>query len=495
MGFAKGPYAKQANLPPPATTKLVSSEKIDATTRRYVRDADGNPEPQRDTAARVQMIVAYATEDLASGLLDARTQRRAENRVRSRLAPLVTEGAIRDLRVAVVSTGAGKQRIDVRYYDVLRSAPRELTFGPGWFPASWTAGTPNADGTITLASWMSYECATANTTAQTSASTLRTGFAANAPRGYSRDGSTWYLLPEPDTDNLITDQDLNTWTAVGTPGPVSATGPDGSTGDYEVEDNDAGAAERLRFLGITVPLGVDVTASAWHYVVSLGGGATDARFGWNQTPNPDAWVLQASTTPDYVYGQATVETTATSGEFNLYPATSPNAGTGVSRFFGIQLEQRSYATSYIDGTRAAAVFAWDTATVCPHGFFDVEFTVAPPWAHSAFATEHDWLHFDGSDNRLYFDGSDDKLKLVVNGVEIESSALTWAAHTAITVRVASLSTGMYLAVTGADSGDGTTTGSAAGRIAPPGSVYFGGDSSGMQQSLPVSAVNLYAHAA
>ena len=56
---------------------------------------------------------------------------------------------------------------------------------------TWDVGEPDGDGLIDLSLWLSYTCATAETSAQTDADTARTGFAANAARGYSLDGTIW----------------------------------------------------------------------------------------------------------------------------------------------------------------------------------------------------------------------------------------------------------------------------------------------------------------
>jgi len=492
MPFATGPYAKRSQLPPPTTTKLVTTEKIDAATRRNVRDSDGNPEPMRDTASRVMLLLAYAIQE-PEGIISVPEQQRLAQRARDALSLLVKEGAISQLEVLFQSTSWGKQLMRVKYYDELRSKPTALTFGPTWTNSSWSAGTPGSDGTLRLASWMTYECATAETTAQTSASTLRTGFAADAPRGFSRDGSTWYLLGEPEAVNLVTDQDVSGagWSSLGTPVVTgSISDPAGGASAYRIDDND-GAAVEHRFRGVTYQAGA-MTLSSW---ARHDGGTGAGVLREGATGGVDLSVpIPAAATAWARYVDSTASHPGGADQVVLSPR-SVSADTGAVDFYGVQIEAGLYPTSFIDGTREAGNLKLTTSAICPRGYFDVELTVAPPWAHDAFATEHDWLHLDGSDNRLYFDGADDKLKLVVNGTEIESSALTWAAHAAITVRVVSLPTGMSLTVSGAATGNGTVTGSAAGQIAPPDFLYVGGDASGCQQSLLVRAIHSYAHAA
>jgi hypothetical protein len=59
MAFARGPYAQFSSLPAPSVTKVHSSRKVDFATKRYVLDADGNPESQPTVQQIVAMIVAF----------------------------------------------------------------------------------------------------------------------------------------------------------------------------------------------------------------------------------------------------------------------------------------------------------------------------------------------------------------------------------------------------------------------------------------------------
>ena len=485
MPFATGPYAKRSQLPPPTTTKLVTTEKIDAATRRNVRDSDGNPEPMRDTASRVMLLLAYAIQE-PEGIISVPEQQRLAQRARDALSLLVKEGAISQLEVLFQSTSWGKQLMRVKYYDELRSKPTALTFGPTWTNSSWSAGTPGSDGTLRLASWMTYECATAETTAQTSASTLRTGFAADAPRGFSRDGSTWYLLGEPEAVNLVTDQDVSGagWSSLGTPVVTgSISDPAGGASAYRIDDND-GAAVEHRFRGVTYQAGA-MTLSSW---ARHDGGTGAGVLREGATGGADLSVpIPAAATAWARYVDSTASHPGGADQVVLSPR-SVSADTGAVDFYGVQLEAGLYPTSFIDGTRAAANVALDAGRLMPHGWVDLGVGFATPWANTGVTGEHDLVHFDGADHRFYFDGSDDKLKLIINGTEIESSALTFAAYTAMTARVASLPSGLSLVVSGADSGDGTTTGASAGRIAPPASLWVGGDSSGVQESILLSSI-------
>lgn len=63
MAYSTGPYNKFTSLPPPDTTVLGTSRKIDFATKRYVTDDDGNFEAMKDIAQRVALKVAFAVPE------------------------------------------------------------------------------------------------------------------------------------------------------------------------------------------------------------------------------------------------------------------------------------------------------------------------------------------------------------------------------------------------------------------------------------------------
>lgn len=80
---------------------------IDAATRAYVFDDQGNPMGMDGTAQRVLLLVSYA--EIVASVIDARSLKEAEYRILAALSPLQKETppAIKDLSVTVRDNGRG----------------------------------------------------------------------------------------------------------------------------------------------------------------------------------------------------------------------------------------------------------------------------------------------------------------------------------------------------------------------------------------------------
>lgn len=113
MPYLTGPYAAHSSLPSPATNALHSSRSINATTRRYELDDDGNPEQMPSTRQRVLLRLDFGTGQPPKLISDTGNEQRRKQIIAA-LQPLVDEGSIRLDSVAVEQTRAGvvEERID-----------------------------------------------------------------------------------------------------------------------------------------------------------------------------------------------------------------------------------------------------------------------------------------------------------------------------------------------------------------------------------------------
>jgi hypothetical protein len=496
MAFSRGPYARQDGLPAPRRTQLVSSQAIEFATKAPQRDSYGNPKPMRDTANRVMLTLAYEVPEIGK-FVDARSLDRHRQRVEKALQFLVDEGAISGLRVTVTERGTGRPSARVTYFDELRSKHRTLTLGPKWSDRTWAASSPSSDGTISLTSWLSYECATADTYAQTSATTVKSGFAANAFRGWSQDGSTWYGLVEPERTNLVTSWDfLNDWTEVGTPNPTLVTGPDGESTGVELEDDDGGTNEYL-YLKDSFPALGEHTLSVWARLPNTFSGSDIAAqtresgsstFAVVEHDGNDTWHPLS----DYSNNAPSLS----DAEIYFLPAgATSSSNVGIARYAFPQVEAAAYPTSPILGTRATSFFKALTSDVAPWGYFDLTLKAASLYAHDEVTGEHDWIYID-ADNRVYYDGSDDSFHFVLHGVEVATvGALTFDRYGELTVQAKHLPDGVTLTVSGATTGDDTATADAVDPLAPAEVIYLFGDDSGTQEGVAAASVTSTAHAA
>jgi hypothetical protein len=492
MAYARGPYAEQATLPAPRRTVLAGSPSMNFATGRYEYDDDGNPRAMSETAQRVQLLVAFAIHE-PSGFIDERSLNRLKQRAQEAVASLVKEGVIRDVSVRVNEAGVARGRVAVRYYDVLRSVPVTVeSGGVSWVSASWEAGTPGSDGTLALAPWLTYECATAETSAQTSLSTVRTRFAAHAPRAVSRDGSTWGLLVEPAATNLITEQDLAAWG--GSVSSISSdVAPDGSVGDVIATDGNntlqsltyaAGAFSGVATIGAFVRRRDD-GAGTPRVFTRDGTGSAITIFGESAA---EAWAKMS----------ATADHTGANIIVTLRPRGSGAADQGSAGFWAMQFEAGAYPTSFIGAdnatfTRAAGSLMALSSRIAPHGYFDVAITYAPQYAHDEVTGEHDLLYVD-ADNRCYYDGADDSFHLVLDGVEVATvGAVTFSALQELTVTIQHLDSGATLSVEGATTGDGADTAAPAARLSPAKFIHLLGNADGAQEGAELYAIASTAH--
>lgn len=345
-------------------------------------------------------------------------------------------------------------------------------------------------GAFTLPPWLAIACATTGRTVQESASTVRTGLGANVARARSVDGSSWGLSVEAARTNLVgtiaAADGTVTWTATGQADPAGGTS--GARLQYSGAGS-LGGARVFESLG-TSGNGTRYSVSTWWRVLSgfnklsldenLGGAAPAS------TTIGAAWQRNdAGGTGDGATGLILV----------VYGDTVSNAAVDAG-FFGTRVEAGAYPSSVHAGVRAADVLSIPTpALVAPGGFFDLRLTFAPNYAHGEHLNDHD-LFYLGANDRVFLRASDHKLVLRIGGANVESSALTWSREQALTIRAAHLPAtrspaGRTLTVTGANSGNGSTTGAVAAAVTLPGTAYLLGSNTGPQECSDLRRVDFY----
>src|SRR5690606_19537935 len=227
--------------------------------------------------------------------------------------------------------------------------------------------------------------------------------------------------------------------------------PAGTSEQVEVGDDSAGAAEGYRLTGLASGTGV-FTLSGWMQQLAPSG--TSKVYGLG-TPilqlaslsTDAAWTLRSDT--DTLAAQVT--------EARLWPRETPTSDTGACRYWGIQLETGAYVSPFHAGTCEPGSLFAPTEALIRDGFYRLRLTCWPGYANGETAADHNLIYLD-DDNRLYFRQSDQKMVFVVAGDALESSALTFSRWQELTITIEHSTNRRRLIVSGATSGDGTTSG-------------------------------------
>lgn len=340
---------------------------------------------------------------------------------------------------------------------------------------------PDDNGELPLPIWMRLRCATVGRTSQNSASTVRTGFGANAARGFSRDGASWGLLLEPSGSNLIDEQDLSAFSAVNGATVASATGPDGVSGSFEATDPNGAAVSRLDHSLTPGSVVADHTLSAWHQVMTTDP-LQDSRIQYADGVWEPSIVL-VSAAGAWSRSDETVPEIA-SGSLSITPRSGNPGDTGATRWWGLQLEESAYPTSFMADAaslvRAADVLSASPRAVVPGGFLTPTLRYRPHYAHDETSSDHTLIYID-DENRLRFRSIDQRMVLTLGGEDIESDALTFSRHQEIEVEVYHSEDRVRLRVAGATTGNGNTVADGQGPILLPSVVYLMGGASGSEE--------------
>jgi len=343
------------------------------------------------------------------------------------------------------------------------------------------AADPGGAGAFTLPAWLAIVCSSTGRTSQISASAIRTGFGANAARARSADGTHWGLSVEKQNSNVSPkSQTIDTWTHFSTTYTADThVAPDGMT----TADTLAWAANN-RYATPGGSGSGNACLSIWARTATTG---TQVRIldGIGATATKTL-----SLTSAWQRGDLAANFTSVDLGVGTFTTNIPNGDAAV---WGGQLESGLYPTSYIPTTsgtvtRNADVLSIPTpAGISPNGFVDVDLTWVPHYAQSEQGVDHDLLFFDSS-NRLYVQQSTSKIILRVGGSNVLSSALTWSRNQALRIRAQHRSNGRTLVVSGATTGDGTTTGGAQSAISLPGTAYLLGNASGGQECSDLRSI-------
>jgi hypothetical protein len=352
-----------------------------------------------------------------------------------------------------------------------------------------------AAGELELPAWLQLRCPTTERSVQVSATAVVAGLGVNSPRAFSRDGSSFGLLVEPAATNLVANQDLTTWTDANTPILSAATTPAGTIESVEVEDDNAAAAEYKRLIGVIGTLDnlQNYTASVWSWMLD----ADDGDGSFAVTKGGTSYLSVGHFTPDsdwtYRTQTAAVSGGSGAGEARAQPRSTPGTAVGAARFWGMQLEQRNYPTSFIGAddatfTRAADVLRAEGTDVLPHGWLDFEIAYRPHYAWDE-GGDHNLVYID-ADNRFFWQISSSKFVLRVGGVDLLSESVNFSRHQELTLTVSHTAAGRSIAVAGADFGNVEATDTALAAIAVPAWVYFLGSSSGADHGADLRGLTI-----
>jgi hypothetical protein len=357
--------------------------------------------------------------------------------------------------------------------------------------------TPAMDGTITLPAWLSIKSPTANRTAQTSATTIKIGFGANAARAQSRDGATWGLMVENDRTNYCK-QDSNIasgWALtsnVTLSGSHTITGPDGVAMSAD-EVSWAAASPQNGFFPAATPMMPGTTTWTSSHWLKWANGAGDVKLA-----NAQNTMAQVTRTPTTSWGRHdwTEATTALMSSWTKKQSNSPN----LIDHYGCQMEVGAYPTSYIPvGAAANAPRKADILSVTngamalPGGSFDVTIKYVPAYASGEAAGDH-ILFFVDANNSVRFRASDKKIVLKLGGSDTAavSDALTFNRYQALTVHAKNSAAGAVLDVSGATGGNGMKTDTAKPAIMPvPATIYVLGDDKGATEASDLQQVSFF----
>ncbi len=343
---------------------------------------------------------------------------------------------------------------------------------------------PNGSGLLTLPPFLTLTCATTGRTAQTSASTVRTGFGANAARARSVDGSTWGLSLASAATNV--EANSNALLAAGGSAVRTvngATSPDGTVNALIAALASGGTS--TVFDNTSYPTGV-VNVSAWAKYVS---GTAIFAF---RAPNVAGSSNQDSSNqvPTGTWTRIDWAPTVATGGSSNYLIRNDNSHALTMNLYGMQVTAGAYPkpiipTSAGTASNAADVLSSAASAVAPGGYFDTLMTLAPNYAQNEFAADHD-LFFLDSNNRTFLRQSDKKIVQRIGGVDLVSAALTFARDTALTVRTSHRLAGRTLTVNGT-----ATTTTAAAAISLPGTAYWLGNASGPQECADLRSLAVY----
>ena len=344
---------------------------------------------------------------------------------------------------------------------------------------AYTPANPGASGILTLPSWMSYQCATAGRTTQLDAATVVSGLGANVAPWRSVDGSVGGLsVPCAVTNSDTGPHDVFSWPVYGAASMSDHNGqaaPDGtmtaSAANWTTTTGKVGSVYD------NVPTDVAALVTIW--MLKKSGTVIDV---WENHHDYTEFLAQAL---PLTWTRKSFALTAHPGNTQwLVMGDYTNAAAGAVWLWnqnivtGAKYPRPDYPVS--NSSCAAAKLAATATILSPLGWWDNEIVVRPHYAYNETTADHDIWYLDAN-NRLYYQQSTAKMRLLVAGNEVLSTALTFSREQAITIRHWNKPTGKGLIVSGATTGNGSAVGSIECAATLPASIYLLSSSTAAQE--------------
>lgn len=118
MSYSQGPYSQFSVLPPPGSSTIVSSRKIDFATKKYVTTDDGEFEGMGDVVQRVVLKCSFQVPD--QKFISDRENNITVQNIRSALKDMTSkpEPEIELIAVSVKRQAQGVNQVIVKFTDL-----------------------------------------------------------------------------------------------------------------------------------------------------------------------------------------------------------------------------------------------------------------------------------------------------------------------------------------------------------------------------------------
>lgn len=281
-----------------------------------------------------------------------------------------------------------------------------------------------------------------------------------------------------------------------------SNGASASNANGQTAPDGAATADKLNWTATNISVGTmgNAGVATTQFAIAHGGNASiwALNDGTNSTPQfaDSAGASQQSTfTPGATWQRFDYTYTAQGGSvINVAVGRGNTVPAGSCWVWGAQAEQDAkYPSSYLPTTTATKTRDADVLSipspslVAPGGRFDFDLVFAPNYSSSEQGADHNLLYF-GANDRVFLQQSTRKVVLRIGGADVLSNALTWSREQTIRVRARHASSGRYLEISGAASGNGSTNAGAASALTLPGTAYLLGSNTGAEECADLRVV-------
>lgn len=333
------------------------------------------------------------------------------------------------------------------------SSPNKITLPPP-NRIRWHSGYvyQGLSGQLDIPSWMHISCDSTNRYAYVSPAKARAA-EANQPRAH-QDGYVQGLLAEITTTNVLSNNNtLAFFNEINSPTLENDYSPDHFFEEIKATTSNV---NRLETDTLFLADSDAYTFSAFQKIHSTNGTAVLEYLDGNLDPE-----VSGNAVSDWRRSSQTVNQIS-NGKLNIRSSAS---STSVSSYFGIQMEQNRYPTTFVDGSRDADTLWIDSdALIDEDGYFEANIIYRPHYAHDDLTSDHNILYLD-SNNRLFYRASDDRLVLKINNADLISTTLEFDRLEEINVTLEHSALGRSLVVKTEDD-DSTSTGAASSPLIP-----------------------------